>query len=581
MGSMADNHTLGVLDKTDKGYRALVVFARQSNNLLICSKCTYNVNTMTHNTLQIEHYINHMGELDPMINITSLNALNAEGLNICKMCALVFPNIESLLLHCYLSEHTEPSSIYCGICKLFFDNTTTLQHHSARHSSANCTPCKDKIPLFTFLTHYLTPTPHGENELEVLTSNMPLCIKDSLIKARTSPIIETTTPDDLLLYLLDRKTTLKYKAILFLKETFSSYIETQTPDIFPRNVSRLITEESDFTTATTLHALITSMDQKNVGANRLAFLNYRYELVQILLGSELSQLLSLSTPIGPELLKLIFYGPQAGSPVPLIYPLSIPSLSDLYQTYDYTSIDAILIGNTHLRNFGIMDSAYKTTILNLSPGIQTYPITDALKFGGVSLTGLIKLSNMPNIVIWNNVSYFSHVFDIIRSTPNHSLYLLEMDISCIIKQIPNCHLHTFEQDNLHMIIKGYFANLKSIMTELTNIKGSPPQVIIIGQMPFYNDQFSPDKLTKLWRNISAASVVFAHLCKLNFATSYELIGCAMSRRPQIVAENHPIFLNSSKTYSYKTQKQVIVFLQALIKVHKKFQSTCLQPQLPI
>ena len=73
MGSMADNHTLGVLNKTDKGYRALVVFARQSNNLLICSKCTYNVNTMTHNTLQIEHYINHMGELDPMINITSLN----------------------------------------------------------------------------------------------------------------------------------------------------------------------------------------------------------------------------------------------------------------------------------------------------------------------------------------------------------------------------------------------------------------------------------------------------------------------------------------------------------------------------
>ena len=102
MGSMAENHTLGCLNKTEKGYRALVVFARQDKNLLICTKYSYNVNMLTQNTLQIDHYVNHMGELDPMINLTNLTALNAEGLNICKMCVLVFPTIESLLLYCYL-----------------------------------------------------------------------------------------------------------------------------------------------------------------------------------------------------------------------------------------------------------------------------------------------------------------------------------------------------------------------------------------------------------------------------------------------------------------------------------------------
>ena len=581
MGSMAENHTLGCLDKTEKGYQALVIFARQDKNLLICTKCSYNVNTLTQNTLQIDHYINHMGELDPMINLKNLTALNAEGRNICKMCTLVFPTIESLLLHCYLSEHNEPLNIYCGICKVFFENTTILQHHSARHSSVNCIPCKDKIPLFTFLTHYLTPTPHGEGELELLTSNMPLCIREPLTKARTTDIMKTTTPDDLLLYLLDRKTILRYKSILFLKEPFSSYLETQTPESFPRNASKFITEESDFTTATTLHALITSMDQRNVGTNRLAFLNYRYELIQILLGAELAKLLSLSTPMGPELLKLIFYGPQAGSPVPLMYPLSVPSLSDLSQTYDYSNFDAILIGMTHLRNFGLMNSNYNTSILNLSPGIQTFPITEALNFSGKSITGLIKLSNMPNIIIWNSASYFSHVFDIIRSTPNQSLYILEMDVSCIMKQIPKLQLDTFEQDNLQSILKGYFTNLKNVLNELTNLKGSTPQVLIVGQLPFHHDHFSPARLAKLWRNISAASMFFAHLCKLNFATSYELIGCATARRPQVVPEVHPIFLSSNKAYSFKTQKQVIIFLQALIRVHKKFNNTCLQPQLPI
>ena len=525
---------------------------------------------MVSSALDFEHYIHHSGEFNPMATLDQLESLYTTGINMCVACALVFPNVEALILHSYLKNHTTNSLIYCGICGTFIKDTTTLSHHTSAHFLVHCTPCQSNISMFQFLSHYLTPIPHATHANDELLANMPNPLHEQLLTARNTTLLRIQDPIDIILQVLDLDKFDKYRGLLSSQQYFVAFLTNPTP-----NSKTLITEESTFATATTLHALITAIEQHtDIKHNRPIFRQLKYELLQLIISTDIDQILSYSTNVSRELVHLLFYGPQAGSPVPLMQPLYIPNFHDLLTTYDWSLVDACVIGMTQLRTFGTHPTS-GFHLLNLSPPSQTFPLTHRFTtFGTPPLAGLIKLQSIPALPIWHSNSYFCHIYDVIRNTPNSTLYILEVDISSIILKMPENMQKPLSAEIIQTLLTGFFGNLKYVLNILAEIKGAEPNVVLAGQLPFILPRYSPMELTILWKKIGFAILHFAHIFRVPHGPAYEHICCSDTKRPQLVAETLPIFTLPSKKFSNKTNQQVLLYLKTLVNAHKKFASIC-------
>ena len=530
---------------------------------------------MVSDKVDYEHYIHHSGEVNPMATLDQLESLYTKGIHMCIACTLVFPNVEALILHCYFKNHTTSAIIYCGICGTFLKGTTTLSHHTSTHFLVHCNPCQSNVSLFQFLSHYLTPIPHSTHANDELLGNMPSTLHEQLLTARNTTLLRIQDPIDILLQVLDLDKFQKYRELLSSAHYFDAFLTNPTPSDFPRNSKSLITEESTFATATTLHAIITAIETNtDVRQNKTAFLQLRYELLQLIISTDIDQLLSYSTNISRELVHLLFYGPQAGTPVPVMQPLYIPNFHDLITTYDWSMVDACVIGMTQLRAFGTHPTS-GFHLLNLSPPHQTLALTHRFAtFGTPPLAGLVKLPSTPALPIWHATSYFCHIYDVIRNTPNSTLYIIEVDLSSIILKMPDNMQKPLSAEIIHTLLTGFFGNLKFVLNTLAELKGAEPNVVLAGQLPFLIPRYSPIELTILWKKIGVAILHLAHIFRVPHGPAYEHVGCSDTKRPQLVAETLPIFTLPSKKYSNKTNQQVLLYLKTLVTAHKKYISIC-------
>ncbi len=295
LGPFGNRHPLATVGPNKMGQLILAIFTiiTQAGSLQ-CKEC-HQDHDITEAKSFIAHGLTHGGNLPPMACLPDLRKFFSASAIFCCNCLMLMPSMASYILHSFLKHHTPNLPIYCCLCVKFVKNTTLEQHMINYHPMLKCPVCLIKLSTLNLMEHLLSPTPHHAFSIEEILPHFSNDLAAILIRAKNTTQWWISSAIDIAHRLLPLKILNQYD---FLSTAgFNRLLSTPYPVSFPSGTSLLITANKDFIETTDLIALLGLLESASTFRYHKEKLQlYLYELLQICISREVSEMLLYSTP---------------------------------------------------------------------------------------------------------------------------------------------------------------------------------------------------------------------------------------------------------------------------------------------
>ena len=554
LGPFGNHHPLATIGPNKMGQLILAIFTIITQvGSLQCKTCNME-HEITDAKTFIAHGLTHAGDLPPMACLPDLRKFFSTSAIFCCNCLMLMPSMASYVLHSFLKHHTPNLPIYCSLCVRFEKNTTLEQHMIDYHPMLKCPVCLIKLSIIDLMEHLLSPTPHYAFAIEEILPYFSNDLAAILIRAKNTTQWWVSSAIDIAQRLLPLKILNHYD---FLSTAgFNKLMSTPYPVSFPSGTSLLITENKDFIETTDLIALLGLLESASVFRFHKEKLQlYYYELLQLQLSREISEMLLYSTPT--SLGDFISYLPNS---------MVVDHLVGFISTTDPTSlinlpnnISFFIIGSNLLKNVGSHPSSLEY-VVTLSTNVEMlYPTHwfDILPYNRG--TGYISLTHFHNIWVTQDQSFLTYLYNIIGHLNEEKTIFMEVDVSSLLLKIPNHLLKATLKADLKQLLIGYFTGLLVLFEDLPNGKKIKRRCVLVNQLPFRLPALSIQENQQLHFQICNVNECLAAMFQINIVTSYSIVGSGLTSKSSMSTECGPT-LGPDGRLSPKTIRELQQFL---------------------
>ena len=554
LGPFGNHHPLATVGPNKMGQLILAIFAiiTQAGSLQ-CKEC-HQDHDITEAKSFIAHGLTHGGNLPPMACLPDLRKFFSTSAIFCCNCLMLMPSMASYILHSFLKHHTPNLPIYCCLCVKFVKNTTLEQHMINYHPMLKCPVCLIKLSTLDLMEHLLSPTPHHAFSIEEILPHFSNDLAAILIRAKNTTQWWISSAIDIAHRLLPLKILNQYD---FLSTAgFNRLLSTPYPVSFPSGTSLLITANKDFIETTDLIALLGLLESASTFRYHKEKLQlYLYELLQIRISREVSEMLLYSTPtsLGDFISEL----PNSMEVDHLVGFISTTDPTSLFNLP--STISFFIIGSNLLKNVGSHPASLEYFVTLSTNVDMLYPTNwfDILPYNRG--TGYISLTHCNNIWVTQDQSFLTYLYNIIGHLNEEKIIFIEIDVSSLLVKIPKHLLRATLKDDLKQLLFGYFTGLLVLFEDLPNGKKIKRRCVLVNQLPFRLPALSIQENQQLHFQISYINECLAAMFQINIVTSYSIVGSGLTSKSSMSTECGPT-LGPDGRLSPKTIRELQQFL---------------------
>ena len=295
LGPFGKHHPLATVGSSKMAQLILAIFTIVTQvGSLQCKTCN-TMHDINNANEFITHARTHLEILPPMAGLPNLRNLFSTSAIFCGNCLLIMPSMASYLLHAFIKHHSPNLPIYCTLCTNFVIKTTLEQHMLDFHPLVRCPVCSLKLSVLDLMEHLLSPNPHYAFSIDEILPYFSTDLAAILIRAKNTTQWWFSTATEIAQRLLPLKSLNQYD--ILTTAGFNKLLSTPYPISFPSGTSLLITSHQEFIKTTDLIALLGLLESATSFQHHKEKLQlYFYELVQLCISREISEMLLYSTP---------------------------------------------------------------------------------------------------------------------------------------------------------------------------------------------------------------------------------------------------------------------------------------------